>query len=612
MLWKLWISGILKKYLLLILTKALIISIAAQPSPEKKELADEYVKRENHAKALEIYEDLAGDENMDGLIFDNYLICIEKLKPGKAEGLIRKFQKRHPSEFRYQTALYLHYLNSKKDPAAAENYIREKLNPWLLKSESRTRLGYQFFMEQEKTAYASSLLESAVRTFGLGQFWREIFVLQFKEKKYPELTATVLRLLDEKTTEMTEMQAYLQEPIQNQDLSNILQAELLKKIQVRPNEILYPEMLAWIYLQNKDFEGALVQNKALDKLQNTGGTRTYQLGEYAVNNEQIKVAIKCFDFIIRDFPASQYRFLAQQKIILLQENLVKNTYPIVKEDVRKLIADYRLLSQSQFLNYFELSMKVAELYGKYLNRPDSAIQILENSFASRGWPAVFKNRAKILLADMYILKDEPWEASLLYGQVEKDEVETLTGYEAKLKNAKVFYYKGEFELCEEQLDVLKMGTSRDISNDAIELSLLIQDIMAEDTTGYFLGKFADIDLLTFQGNYQASTDEIEKLTMTVSNAVVLEKLKYRLFKNFEATRQFPKALEVLDQIYKTKATDLYLDDALYFSGVIQAENLKNKEKAMEFFLQLIKEIPGSVFVADARKRLRILRGDALN
>jgi outer membrane protein assembly factor BamD (BamD/ComL family) len=611
-LWKLWITGILKKYLLLILTKALIISIAAQPSPEKKELADEYVKRENHAKALEIYEDLAGDENMDGLIFDNYLICIEKLKPGKAEGLIRKFQKRHPSEFRYQTALYLHYLNSKKDPAAAENYIREKLNPWLLKSESRTRLGYQFFMEQEKTAYASSLLESAVRTFGLGQFWREIFVLQFKEKKYPELTATVLRLLDEKTTEMTEMQAYLQEPIQNQDLSNILQAELLKKIQVRPNEILYPEMLAWIYLQNKDFEGALVQNKALDKLQNTGGTRTYQLGEYAVNNEQIKVAIKCFDFIIRDFPASQYRFLAQQKIILLQENLVKNTYPIVKEDVRKLIADYRLLSQSQFLNYFELSMKVAELYGKYLNRPDSAIQILENSFASRGWPAVFKNRAKILLADMYILKDEPWEASLLYGQVEKDEVETLTGYEAKLKNAKVFYYKGEFELCEEQLDVLKMGTSRDISNDAIELSLLIQDIMAEDTTGYFLGKFADIDLLTFQGNYQASTDEIEKLTMTVSNAVVLEKLKYRLFKNFEATRQFPKALEVLDQIYKTKATDLYLDDALYFSGVIQAENLKNKEKAMEFFLQLIKEIPGSVFVADARKRLRILRGDALN
>jgi hypothetical protein len=105
-LWKLWITGILKKYLLLILTKALIISIAAQPSPEKKELADEYVKRENHAKALEIYEDLAGDENMDGLIFDNYLICIEKLKPGKAEGLIRKFQKRHPSEFRYQTALY--------------------------------------------------------------------------------------------------------------------------------------------------------------------------------------------------------------------------------------------------------------------------------------------------------------------------------------------------------------------------------------------------------------------------------------------------------------------------------------------------------------------------
>ncbi len=603
----------MKKYFLLLLLNASFLTfLQAQSAMEKKELADEYLKRENFAKALEIYEDLAGDENMGPVVFDSYLQCLEKLKPGKVESLIRKFQKRHPAEVHYQTALYLYYLNTRKDASEAAEFAEKKLNPWFLKTPERLRQGYQFYLSRQKNENATALLESGIKAFGLASFWKEAFASRLASKNYNTLAATILSVLEEKVADVTEIQAYLQEPILIKELSENLQAELLKKIQVRPNEILYPEMLAWIYLQNKDFEGALLQNKALDKLQNTGGTRTYQLGEYAVNNEQIKVAIKCFDFIIRDFPASQYRFLAQQKIIQLQENLVKNTYPIVKEDVIKLIDDYRLLSQSQFLNFYDLTMKVAELYGKYLNRPDSAIQILENSFASRGWPAVFKNRAKILLADMYILKDEPWEASLLYGQVEKDEVETLTGYEAKLKNAKVFYYKGEFELCEEQLDVLKMGTSRDISNDAIELSLLIQDIMAEDTTGYFLGKFADIDLLTFQGNYQASTDEIEKLTLTVSNPVVLEKLKFRLFKNFEATRQFPKALEVLDQIYKTKATDLYLDDALYFSGVIQAENLKNKEKGMEFFLQLIKEIPGSVYVADARKRLRILRGDSVN
>ena len=125
--------------------------------------------------------------------------------------------------------------------------------------------------------------------------------------------------------------------------------------------------------------------------------------------------------------------------------------------------------------------------------------------------------------------------------------------------------------------------------DAIELGLLIQDIMAEDTTGFFLSKFAEIDLLTYQGNYPESIDRIEKMAFTTSNPVVMEKLRFRLFRNYEATRQFDKALAELDQIYKVKASDLYLDDALFYSGLIYAEHKKDKEKAMEFFLLLIKE-----------------------
>jgi tetratricopeptide (TPR) repeat protein len=296
----------------------------------------------------------------------------------------------------------------------------------------------------------------------------------------------------------------------------------------------------------------------------------------------------------------------------LKEQVVKNTFPVDKNEVRLLIEEYRTLMNSQYLNAWELTMKVAELYGKYLNRPDSAIMELDNSMKTMRWPGTFLSRGKILLADMYVLKDEPWEASLLYGQVEKDEAESLTGYEAKLKNAKVFYFKGEFELCKEILDVLKQSTSRDISNDAIELGLLIQDILAEDTTGFILSKFAEIDLLAYQGNFPESIDRIEKLAFTTSNPVVMEKLRFRLFKNYEATRQFDKALAELDQIFKTKASDLYLDDALYFSGIIYAEQKKDKEKAMEYFLSLIKEKPGSVYIADARKRLRILRGDFAN
>jgi tetratricopeptide (TPR) repeat protein len=587
-------------------------TLEAQTKAEKKDLADEYLKRENYGKALEYYEDLSGDPEWDNQIFKSYIKCVEKIKPSKSEGIIKKYQKRYPNETQFQTFYFTYLRDIRKDEKEANRYAGSKLIPWFLKTSDRSHFGVAFFEEQKSPDNAKTLLESAVRSFGLASFWKEQMRNLLAEKDHVGTSKLVLELLQNLVVGEEELETQLQNGFSVEGLSKQLQMDLLKEIQRQPGNLVYPSFLAWIYLQSKDFEGALTQYKALDKLQNTGGTRCFQLGEFALNNELPRVAIQSFEFVIQNFPVSQYRFLAQQKLVQLREETVKNSFPVQPSDVRDLIREYNLLAQSQYLNVFDLTMKVAELYGKYLNFPDSAIGILETGMKTKRWPPAIQNKAKILLGDLYILKDEPWEASLLYGQVEKDEAESLTGYEAKLKNAKVFYFKGEFELCQEMLDVLKQSTSRDISNDAIELGLLLQDILAEDTTGYFLSKFADIDLLTFQGNHPAAIDQIEKLLITVSNAVVVEKLKFRLFRNFQAIRQFDKALIQLEEIYSAKASDLYLDDALFYRGILYAEHKKDKEKAIQSFLTLIKDIPGSVYVAEARKRLRILRNDAVN
>ena len=49
------------------------------------------------------------------------------------------------------------------------------------------------------------------------------------------------------------------------------------------------------------------------------------------------------------------------------------------------------------------------------------------------------------------LKNEPWEATLLYSQVEKSQKEDQLGQEAKLKNAKLHYYNGDFDLAKDSL-----------------------------------------------------------------------------------------------------------------------------------------------------------------
>lgn len=584
----------------------------AQQKSEKLELADEYFKRGNYEKALELYEDLKGNPATDKKLFSNYLACLDKLKPTKAEAASKKFLKRYPDDIFYFLNHYKRILEIEHKPEEAGKFAESKLMPLFLKATQGVTDGFTFFEDAKDTVRSERILDEGIRKFGLVNFWELRLEKDLRQKHFKEAAEMLVKIIAGKLLPDSELESKLQEKIGLSEFSKQLQIALLRQIQAEPGNNSYPSFLAWIYMQKGDYEGALKQYLSLDLLDNNGGIRCFQLAEFAVNSEEEKAAIKSYEAIIRNFPNSQYRFLSQQKCMQLREQGVRNTFPVNKNDVRELIHEYQELSNSQYLNAWELTMKVAELYGKYLNRPDSAILVLDGSMKSMRWPPVFLNRGKIMLGDMYLLQDEPWEASLLYGQVEKDEAESIVGYEAKLKNAKVFYYKGDFELCKELLDVLKQSTSRDISNDAIELGLLIQDIMAEDTTGFFLSKFAEIDLLTYQGNYPESIDRIEKMAFTTSNPVVMEKLRFRLFRNYEATRQFDKALAELEQIYKVKASDLYLDDALFYSGIIYTEHKKDKEKAMEFFLMLIKEKPGSVYVAEARKRLRQLRGDFAN
>jgi hypothetical protein len=53
---------------------------------------------------------------------------------------------------------------------------------------------------------------------------------------------------------------------------------------------------------------------------------------------------------------------------------------------------------------------MALLYAFYLDQKDSSIAILNEAIKVAGNDNTFKARAKIDLGDIYLLKEEPWEA----------------------------------------------------------------------------------------------------------------------------------------------------------------------------------------------------------
>jgi TolA-binding protein len=76
--------------------------------------------------------------------------------------------------------------------------------------------------------------------------------------------------------------------------------------------------------------------------------------------------------------------------------------------------------------------------------------------------------------------------------------------------------------------------------------------------------------------------------------------------------KYKEAAEFYDAIVKNYGDDIFGDDALFKLADLYENQFKNFDKAKELYQQLLIKYPGSLYVVEARKRFRKLRGDSIN
>jgi tetratricopeptide (TPR) repeat protein len=201
---------------------------------------------------------------------------------------------------------------------------------------------------------------------------------------------------------------------------------------------------------------------------------------------------------------------------------------------------------------------------------------------------------------------------LLYAQVEKSRKDSPTGYEAKLRSAKLSYYNGDFELAQQHLDVLKLATTREIANDAMKLSLLIKDNIGLDTSDFLLRKYADIELLLFQNNKEQALDSLKQMLEDYEGSSLTDEILWLSADIYLEMGDFQKSIELLSIIVENYGEDIFGDDAFFRMAEIYDYHLKDIEKSKNLYQGFLSLYPGSIYAAQARKRFRTLRGDYIN
>ncbi len=577
-------------------------------------LANEYYQQADYEKAGTLYEKLAKDKRAIPSIHANYfnLLVTGKQFP-EAAAYVRKAIKMLPSNYQFRVDLiYLYALTDEtsKQKTEFEGLLREV-------GSNQYQLNFlaQSFVNKELYQYAIDFLETARNLNG-------------RPAAYALDMAAVHRITGDKQSMVDEYLRYaLANPNNLNYIKNIfqnlfsededltfLEQALIRRIQKEPEETTYSELLIWIELQRKNFYAAFVQARALDNRLGAPGDYSMRIGDVAMENKSWNDAIEIFEYMVAQYSNSYNYGRARRKLIQSKEGLVKSQYPINVVAIRELTIDYQKLYDELGPNQITLEAlrNKALLHAFHLDEKQIAIKILNEVIAIPRLGADLVARCKLDLGDIYLLLDEPWEASLLYSQVEKANKDSPVAYTAKLRNAKLNYYTGYFSLALGHLNILKQATTREIANDAIALSLLINNNTILDTSDMVMKEYASIELLIFQNKDSVATQKLNALIDENEGHSIIDECYWVLSNVYRRKGEHEQAIAYLDLISTRYGYDILADDAAFHKALILEEHLGDTQTAKNHYRDFLKTFPGSMYAADARKRFRKLRGDQLN
>ncbi len=602
-------------FVILLLSTTLANTVQAQQE-EQIELAQQYDDKGEIEKAKSIYDELAGNKKNIPIIHGRYFrLLMNNSYLDEAEKYVDKVLKLYPENMLYRLDAGMLQMRMGNDPKA-EQYFSSVLNE-VQSDPYKIRLVAGHFIKSDMLEKALDYYEAG-REAGSDQslFALELANIYRRLNEKDKMVQEYLKYADEDEARISYVKNVLQNILTEEEDLQGLSDMLLSKVQEEPDKQLYNELLIWINLQQKNFYGAFMQARAIDRRTKSDGERVMDVASIALENFDYDNALKMYDYIIEKYPRTSNYVSARRYKIKTREEMVKNRYPIAQEEIIKLIEDYQNFIDESSKSAIgpshatlEAMRSQALLYAFYLDEKDRAIETLRQVAQHPKAGRELRARCKLDMGDIYLLIDQPWESTLLYSQVEKDYKEEPIGYEAKLRNAKLSYYKGEFELAQGHLDVLKLATTREIANDAMALSLLIQNNTALDTTGTAMQDYANVELLLFQNKQEQALANLDSMLAIYENHDLADEIHWLMAKIDMKLGDFEGSLAHLNIINESFGFDILGDNALYMTGKIYEEQLQEKDKATEIYTTFLREHPGSVYVADVRKRLRNIRGD---
>lgn len=572
-------------------------------------LAKQYFNDGEFEKAAVFYEKLVEKNPRRTDYSEGLVACYQQLEryDDAEDFLLKKIEQTYAFPTFFIELGYNYTL--KKEQGKADNYYQQAIQKIEENPNFGYAVGYRFqkyaLLDEAITAYtkAMSIKPELNYDFQLARIYGEKGDVEKMYQSYLRLIydgktsrSNVLRNLDDFITD---------DPSNQNNIT--LRKTLLLNAQKNP-DILWNELLSWLFIQQNQYKSAFSQEKAIYK--RTGESsldRIANLGEIALENRDKESAISAFTFMVENARRPEIKLKGELSLIDIELLEAKGKkVDAIEKKFKALLEEY---------GYYGKTLQLQIAYANFLTfkreRPEPAISILKRSL-EEPLGRFGKAYIKLALGDILVYDQRFNEALIYFSQIQKSLKNDVLGQDARFKVAQTSFYKGDFDWALTQLKVLRSSTSQLIANDAMQLSLLISDNSFEDSTQTALKKYARADLLAYQNKSEEALSLLEDILQNHKGEKIEDEALLRQGRLFEEKEEFSRAQFNYQKIVEFYGQDILADDAHFALGQLYEKELLDVDKAKYHYEKIIYNYQDSYYFPQARKNFRRLRGDILN
>lgn len=578
--------------------------------PSKQQTAFQFYQQRDFKSALPLFQELY-EGPQGSSMYPYYLQCLIETKNfDQAEDVVKKELKKTPNQQRLEVDLGYVYLMAGKNEKAQrtfENAIRSvEKNP-----QSAAPLGMAF--------RAYSLNDQALRVYLKAReimkdpnaFALEIAGIYEATGDFRKMTDAFLDILVTTPGQMANLQARLQfylsqlpEPENQEYLMNALR----ERVNKNPSAGVFQEMLYWYATQQRQYDEAIEVALRLVRQNNEDGSRLLSLARNCIKDGSYDLALRALTPLYAQGRNHPLWMEIAKNFFTARYEQIAHTYPAPQKEIRELSEELGrfLAREGNNTRTVEILRVKALTEGHLQQQPLKAIETLKTCLTISGLTPQGINQLKNDLAEMYVMANDPWEAAVIYAQLERELSNSPEGDEAKLKYARLMYELGEYRWALMHLNLLRGATDKLMANDAQELWFFITTGLDYDSSGLLLDYFGSAALLKKQRKYQEALQTLDSVLMDSplgwgADYALLEKA--RIYRDL---KQSAEADSLYSRVARVYPSGLAADDALIELGELR-ESENNPMSALAAYEKLVVEQPGSFWVEKARQRISALR-----